>query len=90
MGRVYQQTFIDTYTKVACAKLYDRNTSSRRRIYSTTVCRSVSISVLQRGGKLSGRFMDFWLSAISVGWRRGSPVRMELTLNPRVGSFKAR
>ena len=25
-GRVYQQTFIDTYTKVACAKLYDRKT----------------------------------------------------------------
>jgi transposase InsO family protein len=24
VGRVYQQTFIDTYTKVACAKLYDR------------------------------------------------------------------
>jgi transposase InsO family protein len=26
VGRVYQQTFIDTYTKVACAKLYDRKT----------------------------------------------------------------
>jgi hypothetical protein len=26
MGRVYQQTFIATYTKVACAKLYDRKT----------------------------------------------------------------
>ena len=25
VGRVYQQTFIDTYAKVACAKLYDRN-----------------------------------------------------------------
>src|SRR3989441_13145725 len=24
VGRLYQQTFIDTYTKVACAKLYDR------------------------------------------------------------------
>jgi hypothetical protein len=24
VGRIYQQTFIDTYTKVACAKLYDR------------------------------------------------------------------
>jgi hypothetical protein len=24
VGRVYQQTFIDTYAKVACAKLYDR------------------------------------------------------------------
>jgi hypothetical protein len=23
-GRVCQQTFVDTYTKVACAKLYDR------------------------------------------------------------------
>jgi hypothetical protein len=27
VGRVYQQTFIDTYVKVACAKLYDRKTS---------------------------------------------------------------
>ena len=26
VGRVYQQTFIDIYTKVACAKLYDRKT----------------------------------------------------------------
>ena len=26
VGRVYQQTFIDTYPKVACAKLYDRET----------------------------------------------------------------
>ena len=24
IGRIYQQTFIDTYTKVACAKVYDR------------------------------------------------------------------
>ena len=24
MGRIYQQTFIDTYSKVAFAKLYDR------------------------------------------------------------------
>lgn len=26
MGRIYQQTAIDTYTKVAFAKLYDRKT----------------------------------------------------------------
>src|SRR6266481_3393969 len=26
VGRVYQQTFIDTHAKVACAKLYDRKT----------------------------------------------------------------
>ena len=26
VGRVYQQTFIDTYAKVACAKLYDHKT----------------------------------------------------------------
>ena len=26
MGRIYQQTFIDTYAKVAFAKLYDRKT----------------------------------------------------------------
>ena len=26
IGRVYQQTFIDTYAKVAFAKLYDRKT----------------------------------------------------------------
>src|SRR5512136_558692 len=24
VGRIYQQTFIDTYSKIACAKLYDR------------------------------------------------------------------
>ena len=27
MGRIYQQTFIDTYAKVAFAKLYDRKTA---------------------------------------------------------------
>jgi transposase InsO family protein len=27
VGRIYQQTFIDTYTKVAFAKLYDRKTA---------------------------------------------------------------
>jgi transposase InsO family protein len=26
VGRIHQQTFIDTYTKVGCAKLYDRKT----------------------------------------------------------------
>ena len=26
VGRIYQQTFVDTYSKVACAKLYDRKT----------------------------------------------------------------
>ena len=26
VGRIYQQTFIDTYSKVACAELYDRKT----------------------------------------------------------------
>ena len=26
VGRIYQQTFIDTYAKVAFAKLYDRKT----------------------------------------------------------------
>jgi hypothetical protein len=25
-GRIYQQTFVDTYSKVAFAKLYDRKT----------------------------------------------------------------
>jgi len=27
VGRIYQQTFINTYTKVGFAKLYDRKTS---------------------------------------------------------------
>jgi len=26
VGRIYQQTFVDTYSKLACAKLYDRKT----------------------------------------------------------------
>ena len=26
VGRICQQTFVDTYSKVACAKLYDRKT----------------------------------------------------------------
>jgi transposase InsO family protein len=31
VGRIYQQTFIDTYSKVAFAKLYDRKTRSLQR-----------------------------------------------------------
>jgi len=30
VGRIYQQTFLDTYTKVAFAKLYDRKTPTGR------------------------------------------------------------
>ena len=30
VGRIYQQTFIDTYAKVAFAKLYDRKTAHHR------------------------------------------------------------
>jgi hypothetical protein len=30
VGRIYQQTFIDTYAKVAFAKLYDRKRQSPR------------------------------------------------------------
>ena len=33
VGRVYQQTFVDTYSKVAFAKLYDRKTPCRRRTF---------------------------------------------------------
>jgi hypothetical protein len=29
VGRIYQQTFVETYAKVASAKLYDRKTSGR-------------------------------------------------------------
>ena len=35
-GRVYQQTFIDTYAKVAFAKLYDRKTPRSPRPRSST------------------------------------------------------
>jgi hypothetical protein len=36
VGRVYQQTFIDTYAKVGFAKLYDARRRSQRRICSMT------------------------------------------------------
>src|SRR5271169_1977934 len=38
VGRIYQQTFLDTYTKVAFAKLYDRKTLWWRPICSMTAC----------------------------------------------------
>ena len=38
VGRIYQQTFIDTYAKVAFAKLYDRKTRSPRPRSSTIGC----------------------------------------------------
>ena len=36
VGRIYQQTFIDTYSKVAFAKLYDRKNARWPPIFSTT------------------------------------------------------
>jgi hypothetical protein len=36
VGRVYQQTFVDTYAKVAFAKLYTTKTPITRRTCSTT------------------------------------------------------
>jgi hypothetical protein len=33
VGRIYQQTFIDTYAKVALAKLYDRLSFERLQAY---------------------------------------------------------
>ena len=41
VGRIYQQTFLDTYTKVAFAKLYDRKTRSRPTCSMTGWCRSL-------------------------------------------------
>ena len=40
LGRVYQQTAIDIYSKEAFAKLYDRKTSPRAPISSLAVRRS--------------------------------------------------
>ena len=37
VGRIYQQTFIDTYSKVAFAKLYDRKTP----IAAAEICAAV-------------------------------------------------
>ena len=34
VGRIYQQTFIDTYAKVAFTKLYDRKTPITAGIWS--------------------------------------------------------
>ena len=36
IGRIYQQTFIDTYSKVAFVKLYDRKNALTRPLYLTT------------------------------------------------------
>ena len=42
VGRIYQQTFIDTYAKVAFAKLYDRKTPITAADLSTIEwCRSM-------------------------------------------------
>src|ERR687893_475568 len=49
VGRIYQQTFIDTYAKVAFAKLYDRKTPAsawavlRRRAQRWSSVRSASL-----------------------------------------------
>lgn len=38
VGKIYQQTFIDTYSRVAFAKLYDRKNALVQQIRSTTRC----------------------------------------------------
>ena len=49
VGRVYPQTFIDTYAKVACAKLYDRKTP----ITAAAMLRGEACAIAVRG---------FWLA----------------------------
>ena len=57
VGRIYQQTFIDTYAKVALAKLYDRKTpipgpavaNPRIRARSTVVLMIVPPALLSCG-----------------------------------------
>ena len=39
VGRIYQQTFIDTYAKVAFAKLYDRKTCSQSAVWMSPMKR---------------------------------------------------
>ena len=41
VGRIYQQTFIDTYTKVSFAKLYDRKTPITAVAFRKKVYRSI-------------------------------------------------
>ena len=42
VGRIYQQTFIDTYAKVAHAKLYDRKTPiTAADLVNDRACRSM-------------------------------------------------
>jgi hypothetical protein len=52
VGRVYQQTFMDTYTKVVCGKLHDRKTP----ITAAAAQRSCASIV-----RISRRLKVFWI-----------------------------
>jgi hypothetical protein len=51
VGRIYQQTFIDTYAKVICATLYDRKTPiTAAEILNDRCCRSFRSTALYCAG----------------------------------------
>jgi transposase InsO family protein len=54
VGRVYQQTFIDTYAKVAFAKLYDRKTPL------SDACWSRSVNIAPAADILNDRVVPFF------------------------------
>ena len=65
VGRIYQQTFIDTYAKVAFAKLYDRKTP----ITALALARLASLACGIASEIEGPPWLDFWrLVTFSKGW----------------------
>jgi hypothetical protein len=65
VGHLYQQTAIDTYSKVAFAKLYDRKTPLAAADLRTTARRLVldrDIGLLQQGSGVSSPRADLRFS----------------------------
>jgi hypothetical protein len=69
VGRVYQQTFVDTYSKVALAKLYDRKTPlpAADLLNDRVVPFFDSYGIFRR---------DRWLAAHTEARQRRAPVRL--------------
>ena len=71
VGRIYQQTFIDTYAKVAHAKLYDRKTPSRGSFPQKIAGRKMTAeaclaSLLMATERIAGRYPASHIASASA------------------------
>src|SRR5262249_9779409 len=90
VGRIYQQTFIDTYAKVAFAKLYDRKTPiTAAEILNDRVVPFYDEHGIRLSRVLTDRGTEFWAPK-AMNTSSISRLRTSTTAAPRPRAHKRR